>query len=157
MIMISLTCRVYVGTYVRKTRFASVFNTAALNPSHVICSTNAGVEEYWKSNHYEPFISSATETFNSAWTPPKFGTIKISSGGAFSRVTNKATIGVIARDGFGMFLRGWRELVDVNSSFLSELLGCRKAIHLASDFNRSKVIIEFDRLELFRAILCIKM
>lgn len=49
-------------------------------------------------------------------------------------------------------LIGWREPVTADSSFMTELLACQKAVQLALDYSNQKVIVETDCLDLFKAL-----
>ncbi|XP_054777772.1 uncharacterized protein LOC129285857 isoform X2 [Prosopis cineraria] len=106
-------------------RSTSVFNAAALNPSQVLISTAAAVDELWKINHLVQNITGSSKVFNSVWKPPDSG-VKINFDGAFSKATKMAAIGIIARDSSGTFLKGWREVVDADSSFYLNFWLARK-------------------------------
>ncbi|XP_054812617.1 uncharacterized protein LOC129313485 isoform X2 [Prosopis cineraria] len=123
-----------------KTRSVSVFNAAAPNPSQVLISTAAAVNEFWKINHSLPNITRSSEIFNSVWKPPDSGIVKINCDGAFSEAKKMAAIGIIACDSSGSFLKGWRKVVDADSGFLSELLACKKEVQLASEFNEARLL-----------------
>ncbi|XP_054812618.1 uncharacterized protein LOC129313485 isoform X3 [Prosopis cineraria] len=121
-------------------RSVSVFNAAAPNPSQVLISTAAAVNEFWKINHSLPNITRSSEIFNSVWKPPDSGIVKINCDGAFSEAKKMAAIGIIACDSSGSFLKGWRKVVDADSGFLSELLACKKEVQLASEFNEARLL-----------------
>ncbi|XP_054796793.1 uncharacterized protein LOC129302143 [Prosopis cineraria] len=137
-----------------KTRSASVFNAATLNPVHVLSLISSVVEEFWKINRSEKSNIPVHEACIAGWIPPDSGIIKITCDGTLSLSTGKAAIGVICRDNFDHFIKGWRELVTADSSFMSKLLACKKAIIITSDFSNSHALIETDCLELFKAFSC---
>lgn len=136
-----------------KTRSTSVFSAMEINPIKVITDTDATVREFWTVNYKETVPNSPSAHHNIKWSPPAQGNnIKINCDGSFSTNSGKASIGVVCRDFNGNFLKGWGKSVLANSSFMTQLLACSKAIDIAAEFQNQNVTFEMDCLELFRAI-----
>lgn len=126
-----------------------MLSAAELNPSKIICCTDAAISEFWKHNYKDHIAPSIDTAIYPKWKPPDHNSIKINYDGAFSSKSVRAGIGLICRDHKGCFLKGCFEQVTADCSSLAELKARDKAVSVVRDFTPKPVIIEMDRKELF--------
>ena len=77
---------------------------------------------------------------------------KINIDGAFSFDRVPAAIGIVCRDCYGSFQWGFVDKVKSISTFMIEALALKRALMLAIDLGRDKVLFEFDCLLLISCI-----
>ncbi|XP_028785694.1 uncharacterized protein LOC114741595 [Neltuma alba] len=119
----------------------------------VIEAANKMMRDFWKANELLPTnIGIALPKSATRWSKPHFENVKLNYDGAYCRKTGKAGIGIICRDSYGLFMRGWSEGVVASSALHAEILAMTKAISLSEEWGYSNVILEGDCKVLVDAI-----
>ncbi|XP_028803709.1 uncharacterized protein LOC114758781 [Neltuma alba] len=130
-----------------------VFEQETPNPTLVIEAANKMMRDFWEANELLPTNTEmALPKSATRWRKPHFGRVKLNYDGAYYRKTGKAGIGIICRDSYGLFLRGWSKAVVASSALHAEILALTKAISLSEEWGLSNVILEGDCKVLIDAI-----
>jgi ribonuclease HI len=94
-----------------------------------------------------------TGVAEAAWQEPPVDVLKINFDGAYNADTKSGGWGFAIRDMSGQFCgAGAGRLLCISSAAQAEILACEEAVHAASEWGMTKVIVESDSQNLVRAM-----